>query len=83
MSDRARKLLEEALGLSTTERADMAAGLLATLPPGEALDEESPDPEWTAEIERRARDAMADPDGGVPWEKARDEILAELRSHRR
>jgi putative addiction module component (TIGR02574 family) len=82
MTDRARKLLEEVLGLSTTERAEMAAELLATLPPGPALDEENPDPEWASEMERRARAAMADPDGGIPWEIARDEILAELRSRR-
>ena len=74
MTDRARKLLEEVLGLSTTERAEMAAELLATLPPGPALDEENPDPEWAAEIERRAREAMADPDGGIPWETARGRV---------
>jgi putative addiction module component (TIGR02574 family) len=82
MLDRARKLLEEALGLSTPERAEMAAELLASLPPGHAIDEENPDPEWSAEIERRAREAMADPDGGIPWETARGEILTELRSRR-
>jgi putative addiction module component (TIGR02574 family) len=82
MSERARKLLEEVLGLSTSERAEMAAALLATLPPGHALDEEDPDPEWVAEIERRARAAMADPDGGIPWETAREGILAALRSRR-
>lgn len=82
MTDRARKLIEEALGLSTTERANMAAELLDSLPPEAPIDEEHPDPEGTAEIERRAREAVADPDGGIPWETARDEILAELRSQR-
>ena len=82
MTDRACELLEEVLGLSTTERAELAAELLATLSPGPALDEENPDPDWAAEIERRAREAMADPDGGIQWETAKDGILAELRSRR-
>ena len=82
MAPRAQKLLEEALELSTTERADLAAELLASLPPGSALDEENPDAEWSTEVERRAREAQADPDGGVPWETVRDEISRELRARR-
>jgi putative addiction module component (TIGR02574 family) len=82
VTDRARKLMEEALGLSLPERAEMAAELLASLPPEPELDEERPDAEWSAEIERRASVAMADPDGGISWEGARDEILTELRSRR-
>jgi len=83
MSERARKLIEEALGLSTAERADLAAEMLASLPPDRAIDEENPGPEWASEVERRASEALADPDGGVPWEAARNEILAEVRSRRR
>ena len=81
MTDRARKLLEEALHLSEAERADLASELLSTLPRGPALDEDSPDAEWVAEIERRAREAAADPAGGIPWERTRREILDDL--HRR
>lgn len=83
MTDRARKLLEEALVLGDSERADLAAQLLASLPPGTALDEENPDAEWVAEVERRANAAAADPDGGIAWETARAEILDELHSRRR
>jgi putative addiction module component (TIGR02574 family) len=82
VTDRARKLMEEALGLSLAERAEMAAELIASLPSEPEVDEESPDPEWSAEIERRARAAMADADGGIPWEDVRAEILTELRSRR-
>jgi len=76
MSDRARKLLEEALSLAVGECADLAAELLASLPADPANDM---GPEFAAELERRARSALASPDGGLPWESVRDELLAELR----
>jgi putative addiction module component (TIGR02574 family) len=82
MTDRARKLIEEALALSSAERAGMAVALLESLPPEPEVDEDNPDPVWSAEIERRALEASADPHGGIPWETARDEILTELRSRR-
>jgi putative addiction module component (TIGR02574 family) len=81
MTERARKLLEDALALSDAERAEVAAELLASIGPPGAVDFESS--EWATEIERRAEEALADPDGGIPWEQARDEILAELRARRR
>src|SRR5690606_31847330 len=55
MTERARKLLEHALTLSDDERLDLAQELLSSLPE---------DPEWIAELERRARRALADPSGG-------------------
>ncbi|MCA9676508.1 MAG: addiction module protein [Kofleriaceae bacterium] len=76
MTDRARKLLDEALALPEGERADLAARLLASLAdePADELD-----PRWVAELERRAREAHADPSGGTPWEELRDGLLADLR----
>lgn len=69
MTGRAHKVLEEALSLSEDECLDLAERLLSSLPA---------DPEWLAELERRARRALADPSGGeaagggvyalVPWE---------------
>ena len=76
MTERARKLLEDALQLPDPERANLASELLASLP-GDPADDL--DPAWASEIERRARRAHADPDGGVRWETVRDDLLAELR----
>jgi putative addiction module component (TIGR02574 family) len=76
MTDRARKLLEDAKALSVDERADLAAELLATLPAHAA---EELHPEWLIEIERRARRASADPDGGEPWDAVERRLLARIR----
>jgi Putative addiction module component len=59
MTGRAHKVLEEALSLSDAERLDLAEQLLSSLPV---------DSGWLAELERRARRALADPAGGEAWE---------------
>jgi putative addiction module component (TIGR02574 family) len=73
MSERARKLLHDAMELPLPERAELATDLLASL-------DGEPDSEvevaWTAEIERRAREALADPDDDVAWETVRAELHA-------
>ncbi|HWU89340.1 MAG TPA: addiction module protein [Kofleriaceae bacterium] len=73
MSNRARKLLQDAMELPVSERAELAADLLASL-------DGEPDNEveaaWAAEIERRAREALADPDDDIPWETVRAELHA-------
>jgi hypothetical protein len=46
MTDRAHKVLEDALTLSDDERLDLADQLLSSLPP---------DPEWLAELEHPHR----------------------------
>jgi len=76
VTDRARKVLEDAKALSVEERADLAAELLATLPPHAA---EELHPEWAAELTRRARRAWADPEGGEPWEEVEQRLLARIR----
>lgn len=76
VSERARQLLEQALELPDAERADLVAELLASLP-GDPSDGE--DPEWVSELERRARRAHADPDGGLAWDEVRADLLADLR----
>jgi putative addiction module component (TIGR02574 family) len=73
MSERARKLLQDALGLPVPERAALAADLLASLD-GER--EGEVDAAWAAEIERRAHEALADPDDDVAWEAVRAELRA-------
>ena len=69
MTDRARKLLEDAMMLSEDERLDLAELLLSSLPK---------DQEWLAELERRARRALADPQGGEAWEVVKRRIEARL-----
>ena len=69
MTDRARQVLHDAMELCDEERADLAAELLATLPPDAA---EELHPDWLPEIERRARRAPgAPPRRGAWWPKAR------------
>lgn len=76
MSERARKVLKDAMGLAARDRAMLIAELLASL---EGAPDEDAKAAWTAEIERRARAALADPAGGEDWETARDELRAELK----
>jgi hypothetical protein len=76
MSGRAQKVLGEALDLTDEERAQVALELVASLDgPRDADAEEA----WAAEIERRARQALANPEGGEDWSAARAEIESKLR----
>ncbi len=76
MTSNAMRLLEDALRLSGSERADIAARLIDSL--DQDADEDAP-AAWDAEIARR----IADLDGGsvkpIPWPEARRMILG--RSH--
>ena len=64
MNARAKHLLDEAMTLTTTERAELASKLLASLDDeleaGET--EESVEKAWAEEIAKRAHDALS----GVP-----------------
>lgn len=73
MTDRARKLLHDAMELPLPERAELAADLLASLDGEPDADVEAA---WASEIERRAREAIANPDDDVAWETVRDELHA-------
>ena len=76
MSGRSQKVLGEALDLTDEERAEVALELVASLDGPRDADAEDA---WVAEIERRARRVLADPDGGEDWSAARAEIEAKLR----
>lgn len=75
MTQATRELLERALKLSLTERAELVAGLVASLDGDEP--EDQVEAAWAAEIERRVRDMPAAgaslPTGG--------EVFARLRTH--
>lgn len=70
-------LLEEALQLTPSERAKLAAELLSSL---EDRDEDVK-AAWAAEIVRRAADAETDPDDEEDWRTALDDIRREVLSH--
>jgi len=74
MSQRARKLLQDAMELPVAERAELAADLLASLDGEPEADVEAA---WASEVERRAREALADPDDDVAWEAVRAELHAD------
>lgn len=69
MTDRALKVLEDAMSLSDDERLDLADQLLSSLPV---------DAEWMAELERRARRAHADPTGGELWDAVERRLAARV-----
>jgi len=69
MSKTSQKVLDEALQLDVTERAEVAAELLASLD-GEPDDDV--EAAWAAEIERRAARARSGAEVGRPWVEVRD-----------
>ena len=68
MSEGARKVLQDAMALSVSERAEVAAGLLASLDGEPDADLEMA---WEREIERRAMEALANPEDDLAWESVR------------
>jgi len=69
MSKAGQKVLDEALGLEVSERAELAAELLASL---DGEPDEDVESAWAAEIERRADRARSGKDSGRAWTEARD-----------
>jgi len=78
MTSRAQELLREALTLPSTDRADVAAELLASLDDTET-DIGDIEAAWATEIEKRARRVLAGESQGIPWENVRRRAEAELR----
>lgn len=69
MSKAGEKVLDEALRLEPSERAELASELLASL---DGEPDEDVEAAWAAEIERRAARARSGKDGGRSWTEARD-----------
>ncbi len=61
----ARELLASALTLSESDRVKLAAELLASVAPGEAVSAPAWESAWTAEVERRE---SLEPDEGLGTE---------------
>jgi putative addiction module component (TIGR02574 family) len=66
-------MFEEALQLPLPERAELAADLIASL---DGEPDDHVEAAWAAEIERRDREAFANPDDDIPWETVRAELEA-------
>lgn len=75
MNARSRALLEELRSLPVDEREAVVAELYADAEP-------VPDPEWLAEIERRARASQAGLTSSISHEEMREQVKAALRAMR-
>jgi len=72
MADILDRVLEEALRLSQDQRVRLVTELLATLEP-DVPSEQRTETEWIAELERRARAAIAG-SPGTSWAEAKGQI---------
>jgi hypothetical protein len=77
MSRTADQLLSEVLKLPDDQRAALVAEILKTLPPAVPRSERGNE-EWLAEVERRARQALAG-SPGILWEDALSEARSKLK----
>ncbi|HRP03807.1 MAG TPA: addiction module protein [Opitutaceae bacterium] len=66
---RVQELRQQASVLSTSERAELAAELLESLPP--VLDDED---DGVSEAHRRDKDMVRDPKTSITWEQLRREV---------
>ena len=71
MTSPAEDVRSAALALSTEQRAELAAELLASLD-GDA--EEDVEAAWASEIETRIREVQKNGSQGRPWATVRDEL---------
>ncbi len=77
MSEQAEKLLNEALKLSTSERARVAAELMASIDGEADADAEAA---WASEIDRRVQRVEAEGPTGDDWREVHARIASRLRS---
>lgn len=76
VTERTRELLQEALRLSTQERAELAAELLSSV---DGEPDEGVEAAWAAEIERRAGRAERGESIAEDWEIAKARLLAKYK----
>jgi putative addiction module component (TIGR02574 family) len=77
VTDAAKKLLDDALGLPCDDPARLANALLASL---DESGEHAADSEWLEELESRAERVHAGDSEGSPWPEVRARLLARLTS---
>jgi putative addiction module component (TIGR02574 family) len=79
MRKKAEALLQQALELGDTERAELAGVLLESLEPPADTDVEQA---WRAEVAHRLQQIEAGKAEFVPWDQVRDRLLSRLNAHR-
>lgn len=67
MTGQAEELLRAALALPRSDRADVAAELLASLDEIASADRQAVEGAWAREIERRASRVLSGESGGEDW----------------
>ena len=77
MTKRTSKLLNDALKLEVSERAELASELIASL---DAEADEDAEAAWAVEIEERAARARSGEDPGKPWPEVRDRLERDLKN---
>jgi putative addiction module component (TIGR02574 family) len=70
-------LRKELFRLSTAEKIELVEELWDSIPEEDEARELTP--EQREDLDRRLAEADADPDGGVPWEEARERIRQRQR----
>ena len=75
MTRRAKKLLDEALELDPSDRADLAATLLESL---DGEPEDGIEEAWAQEVERRVAEVESGALRTIPWSEARQALLKRL-----
>ncbi len=79
MSPKAHELLEDALSLSESERAELAGLLLQSLEPAPDTDVEEA---WRREVRQRVAAVDAGEVEMIPWSVVRDRLFAKLSDRR-
>jgi len=77
VTKRTSKLLNDALKLEVSERAELASELIASL---DAEADEDAEAAWAVEIEERAARARSGEDPGKPWPEVRDRLGRVLKN---
>lgn len=80
MTAKAVRLLEEALQLPPTSRADLASTLIRSLDNESDADAETA---WAAEIDRRVAELDSGKVKTIPWSKVEEKLLKARRARRR
>lgn len=78
MTEAGRTVLAEALDLPVSERADLAAELLASLRTADGASDDDVERLWADEIRRRVERVESDESATVPWEDVRTEATRRL-----
>jgi len=78
MTAPADRVLQDALGLSEQERAEIAVRLIESLDVASDAEAAEVEAAWAAEIERRCAALDAGTTGTTAWEEVRRQIKAEI-----